>query len=111
MSNIQKSLGDGIVWRPSENLRRESRMQAFLDQVELPDRAALCARADADPQWYWDALLKFLDIRFYKPYSQVLDTSKGIQWPVWCVDGTTNVVFNCIDKHRGTPIWEKVWIY
>ncbi|MEC9154150.1 MAG: AMP-binding protein [Pseudomonadota bacterium] len=110
MSNIQKSLGDEIVWRPSEKLRRESRMQAFLDQVELPDRAALCARADADPQWYWDALLKFLDIRFYKPYSQVLDTSKGIQWPVWCVDGTTNVVFNCIDKHRGTPIWEKVWI-
>ena len=99
-----------IVWRPSDELRCESRMQAFLDQAGLPDRAALCERADADPAWYWNALLKFLDIRFYKPYSQVLDTSKGIQWPVWCVDGTTNVVLNCIDKHRGTEIWDKAWI-
>ena len=99
-----------IVWRPSDELRRESRMQAFLDQAGLPDRAALCERADADPAWYWNALLKFLDIRFYKPYSQILDTSKGIQWPVWCVDGTTNVVLNCIDKHRGTEIWDKAWI-
>ncbi len=99
-----------IVWRPSDELRCESRMQAFLDQAGLPDRAALCERADADPAWYWNALLKFLDIRFYKPYSQILDTSKGIQWPVWCVDGTTNVVLNCIDKHRGTEIWDKVWI-
>ena len=99
-----------IVWRPSDELRCESRMQAFLDQAGLPDRAVLCERADADPAWYWNALLKFLDIRFYKPYSQILDTSKGIQWPVWCVDGTTNVVLNCIDKHRGTEIWDKVWI-
>ena len=110
MSKNQKKLGDEIVWRPSEELRRKSRLQAFLDQAGLPDRAALCARADEDPHWYWNALLKFLDIRFYKPYSRVLDTSKGVQWPVWCVDGTTNIVLNCIDKHRGTAVWNKIWI-
>ena len=87
MSNIHKSLGDEIVWRPSEKLRRESRMQAFLDQVELPDRAALCASADADPQWYWDALLKFLNIRFYKPSGQVGATAKGFNWLVGWVVG------------------------
>jgi len=110
MSKNQKKLGDEIVWHPSEELRRKSRFQAFLDQAGLPDRAALCARADEDPHWYWNALLKFLDIRFYKPYSRVLDTSKGVQWPVWCVDGTTNIVLNCIDKHRGTAVWNKIWI-
>lgn len=99
-----------IVWRPSDTLRRDSRMQAFLDQVGLADRAALCDRADADPAWFWDALLDFLDIRFYTPYSQVLDLSKGKQWPVWCVGGTTNIVLNCIDKHRDTEVWDKDWI-
>ncbi len=110
MTGMTGDRDSGIVWRPSETLRRESRMQAFLDKVGLVDRNALCARADADPERYWDELLQFLDLKFYRPYSRVLDTSKGIQWPVWCVDGTTNVVLNCIDKHRGTPVWDKTWI-
>lgn len=109
MRSADEQDGD-IVWRPSEKLRRDSRMQAFLDRVGLADRNALCARADADPAWYWDALLEFIEFRFYQPYSQVLDTSKGTQWPAWCVGGTTNIVLNCIDKHRDTAVWNKVWI-
>ncbi|MBZ0215054.1 MAG: AMP-binding protein, partial [Fimbriimonadaceae bacterium] len=23
----------------------------------------------------------------------------------WCIDGTTNIVLNCIDKHKDTPTW------
>lgn len=109
MKSENEQDGD-IVWRPSEALRRDSRMQMFLDSVALPDRSALCARADADPAWYWNALLEFVEFRFYRPYSQVLDTSKGVEWPAWCVDGTTNIVLNCIDKHRDTAVWDKVWI-
>ncbi len=110
MTDTANGQDNGIAWRPSETVRRESRMQAFLDRVGLVDRNALCDRADADPEWYWNELLEFLDVRFYRPYSRVLDLSKGIQWPAWCIDGTTNVVLNCIDKHRDTEVWGKVWI-
>lgn len=99
-----------IAWRPSEMLRRESRMQAFFDRVGVADRTALNDRADADPAWFWDELIDFLDVRFYEPYDTILDTSKGVPWPVWCSGGKTNVVLNCIDRHRDTPVWDKVWI-
>ena len=99
-----------IAWRPSETLRRESRMQAFFDRVGVADRAGLNERADADPAWFWDEVINFLDVRFYEPYDSVLDTSKGAAWPVWCAGGKTNVVLNCIDRHRETPVWDKVWI-
>ncbi len=34
-------------------------------------------------------------------YTKVMDLSAGIEWPKWCVDGTTNLVLNCPDRHHG----------
>ena len=96
-----------IQWRPSKEIIAESAMRAFLDRVALADLDALNRKADADPAWFWDAALEFMDMRFYRPYDRVLDQSRGVQWPEWCVGGTTNVVLNCIDRHRDTPIWSK----
>ena len=46
----------------------------------------------------------------YKPYSQILDLSKGIQHPAWCLGAKTNLVLNCLDKHRDTPTWDKTYL-
>ena len=32
------------------------------------------ARSIAEPEWFWDAVVTFLDLRFEKPYERVLDT-------------------------------------
>lgn len=82
-------------------------MAAFMRMHGIADLQTLIARADAEPEWYWNALLQFFDIRFTKNYIRALDTSKGIEWPVWCAGGETNVVLNCLGKHKGTPIWGK----
>ncbi|MFW9805106.1 MAG: AMP-binding protein [Candidatus Thorarchaeota archaeon] len=73
----------------------------------------LMKRSTEDVAWFTDALLKFLNIEFYKPYDEVVDLSKGIAWPIWCVNGKMNIVHNCLDKYIGTPtenqsalIWE-----
>ncbi len=49
-----------------------------------------------------DALIRFLDYRFEKPYERVLDLSEGAPFAHWCVGGVTNVVLNCVDRYRGT---------
>ena len=107
---MEENTSSKIAWRPSDSLKRASRMQAFLDQTGIADLGALNARADAEPEWFWDAMLGFLDMRFYEPYERVLDTARGAPWPQWCVGGKTNVVLNCIDRHRGTAVWDKTWI-
>ena len=91
------------IWQPTPDVVRQTTIAAFLRLHDLADLEALLRRADAEPDWYWQALLKFFDIRFVRPYSSVLDVSKGIEWPRWCVGGTTNVVLNCLDKHQDTP--------
>ncbi len=53
-------------------------------------------------------MLDDLDIQFYEPFSQVLDTSRGIAWTRWCVGGRMNIVHNCLDKWIGTPVEQRV---
>jgi acetyl-CoA synthetase len=48
-------------------------------------------------------VLKYLDIQFQVPYSQVIDVSSGIQRPRWCVGGQLNIVHNCVDKWTAGP--------
>ena len=103
MSEPSFDFGGEIVWRPTPELIAQSRLQQFMDEHGLTSFDELWQRSTTDLDWFWNAVLKSLDIQFYKPYSQVVDLSKGIEWPVWCVGGVMNIVHNCLDKRLGTP--------
>jgi acetyl-CoA synthetase len=103
----------GAVWWPDRSTLDNANLTRFLRALGVDSFEALNARASADPAWFNDALIRFLDYRFQQPYAQVLDLSKGLPFAQWCVGGTTNVVLNCIDRRRDTPrytqtalIWE-----
>lgn len=89
----------GFIWRPSEAFKEASNWTAFLRAERLADYAALERKAAADPAWFWDALIRFLDVRFAKPYASVVDLSEGIAWPRWCIGGTTNMTLSLLDRH------------
>ena len=36
-----------------------------------------------------------------------MDDSKGIPWTKWCVGGKTNIVLNCIDRHKNKDFFKK----
>jgi acetyl-CoA synthetase len=60
-------------------------------------------RSTTDIAWFWDSVLRDLDIQFYKSYSRVVDLSDGKPWAKWCVDGEMNIVHNLLDKYADTP--------
>ena len=95
--------GGEIVWRPSEEHLVAANLSDFMRRHDIADFEALMTRSTEDVAWFTEAVLDFLDIRFSKPYSQVVDLSRGIAWPEWCVGGRMNVVHNLIDKRMGTP--------
>ncbi len=61
-------------------------------------------RSTTDIAWFWDAVLRDLDIQFYEPYSRVVDLSEAKPWAHWCVDGEMNIVHNMLDKYAGTNV-------
>jgi acetyl-CoA synthetase len=99
--------GGAIAWRPTPEYRDRSRLAAFLARHHLADLDDLLRRSADDPAWFWRAVLDDLGIEFYEPYREVLDLSRGIAWPRWCVGGRLNIVHNCLDKWIGTPVAEK----
>ncbi len=97
-------------WTPTAETAAASNLAAFVRHCGEADLDALSRRADADPAWLMTRVFEFCDFRFYQPPRQMLDTSRGLEWARWCVGGTTNIVLNCIDRHRGTPAWERPFL-
>lgn len=85
-----------------------------MEQHNITTYAELQQRSTQDVAWFTDAVLKYLDIRFQAPYTQVVDLSPGIQRPLWCVEGQLNIAYNCVDKwleqpasrDRAALVWE-----
>ena len=105
--------GGAVVWEPGSDYTERAHLTQFMRQNSLADFDALMERSTTDVSWFTEALLEYLDIRFSHPYSKVVDLSRGIAWPKWCVDGRMNIVYNCLDKYKGTEtdsqsavIWE-----
>ena len=96
--------GGEFVWHPPPDLIAHSNLQRFMKKHSLASYDALMQRSTTDIAWFWDTVLRDLDIQFSKPYSQIVDLSEGKPWPKWCVGGEMNIVHNMLDKYAGTEI-------
>ncbi|MGH3075995.1 MAG: acetyl-coenzyme A synthetase N-terminal domain-containing protein, partial [Gaiellales bacterium] len=75
----------------------------------IADWRELIRRSQDDVEWFWDAAVRFLGLKFFEPYDRVLDTSRGIAWATWFTGGTVNLTHNCVDHHpadQPAVVWE-----
>ena len=96
--------GGEIAWRPTPEYVQKAHLTQFMRLHRIESFSELMKRSTKDIAWFTDAVLKYLDIRFYEPYEQVVDLSRGMAWPRWCIGGKMNVVHNCLDKYMGTSV-------
>ncbi|MDQ0339327.1 acetyl-CoA synthetase [Caldalkalibacillus uzonensis] len=88
-----------VAWEPSEKGKTEANLTQFMQQYGIKDLNHLLQKSAEDLEWFYEAVLKALQIQWHQPYQQVVDLSKGSQWPRWFVGGKTNLVDNCLEKH------------
>ena len=100
-----------IIWQPSKEQIENSKLTKFIQHCKLKNYDELEKKSFSDPGWLWDNVIKFSDLKFYKPYSKILDESKGIPWTRWCVGGKTNIVLNCIDRHKDKEFFKNTFIF
>ncbi|MFM7238539.1 MAG: acetyl-coenzyme A synthetase N-terminal domain-containing protein, partial [Cyanobium sp.] len=65
----------------------------------------LCGRAEADPDRFWGDLAR-QELHWFAPFHTVLDWSNP-PFARWFEGGTTNLSFNCLDRHLDGPRAEK----
>jgi len=88
-----------IVWNPTEEYMEKANITRFMRKHNIKNYKELIKKSTENIEWFWDAAIKDLNIKWYQPYNKVLDESKGIQWTKWFIGGKTNIVYNCLDKH------------
>ena len=104
-------MSNEIVWSPPEEIVKNSKLTKFLKFCNLSDYDELEKKSYADPGWLWDNVIKFSDLKFYQSYEKIMDDSKGAPWTKWCVGGKTNIVLNCIDRHKEKKFFSETFIF
>lgn len=93
-----------MAWTPSDEVRARAQLTRFMDACQVDNFAELHKRSVDDVPWFTEQVLRFLKIRFDPPYTEVLDLSRGVQWPRWCVGGGLNISASCLDRYLDTPV-------
>jgi acetyl-CoA synthetase len=76
-----------------------SNVERFMSRHGISDWRQLVERANGDIGWYWDAVNEDLGIEWFQKYDRTFDSSAGIPWTRWFVNGRCNIVANAIDRH------------
>ena len=101
-----------LVWSPSEDYVERSNVTRFMRAHGIESYDDLVRRSTEDIAWFWDAVVKDLDLEFFTPYEQVVDLSRGPAWATWFTGSTVNLAHNCVDRWaESTPdalavVWE-----
>ncbi|HEX7951209.1 MAG TPA: AMP-binding protein [Candidatus Limnocylindrales bacterium] len=89
--------GEGVAWRPSGDLLRDSRLARFLRATGEPGLEALQARAVTDPAWFWGAAADDLGLVWGRQPTSVLDASRGPAFARWWLGGELNYARAALD--------------
>ncbi len=102
---IESVLQEQRLFAPPAELAASARIGS------LDAYRALCSKADRDPDAFWGDLARS-ELHWFEPFDSVLDWSNP-PFAKWFAGGTTNLSFNCLDRHLDGPradktalIWE-----
>ncbi len=84
---------------PSEKQIQESNIYKFMQKHNISSLEELSKKSKNDLEWFWKSVDDDLGIVWDAPYSKILDTSKGIAWTTWFVDGKTNIYKSSVEKY------------
>lgn len=87
------------TWRPPPDVVDQANSTRFARLHGIGSYEELVRRSCDDPEWFWDAVARYLPVVFATPYRSVLDTSGGPAYPRWFVGGRLNLAWNCVGRH------------
>jgi acetyl-CoA synthetase len=87
-----------FAWVPTPTYIERANVARLMRAHGIEDYDQLVRRSQDDIAWFWDAVVKDLDIEFFHPYRSVVETPNGIPWARWFAEGTINAAHNCVDK-------------
>jgi acetyl-CoA synthetase len=105
-----------IVWRPQDHDVREAHLTQVLADNDAASYADLLGRIAEDTstfEQYYERLLARVDLTWTRPWTKLMDTSRGLPFTRWFVGAGFNAAQNCLDHwiergagEREALVWE-----
>jgi len=73
-------------------------MMSLARRLGVSSYPELVRAGEEDLDRFWDEAVKDIGIEWFEPYTQVRDSSRGIEWTTWFPGGKLNLTHNCVDK-------------
>ncbi|WP_100371892.1 AMP-binding protein [Bacillus sp. FJAT-45037] len=86
------------LWHPTQQYVEQTRLYQWMKKLGMNNYDDFYKKSIDDVAWFWHEAEKELEIPWYEPYTQTLNDSNGIEWPLWFDQGTLNATHASIGK-------------
>jgi acetyl-CoA synthetase len=95
------------LFEPTDAMREGANITQYMRAKGFDTYEDLHRWTIEHPEEFWAEMAK--ELHWFTPWEKVRDW----QFPYvkWFTGAKTNIVYNCLDRHRGTPVWNQVAIY
>jgi acetyl-CoA synthetase len=92
------------IWQPDPARVRETNVWRYMERHGYSDRAAFLRDSVDNLEAFWGDLPGELGVDWFAPFTQVRDSSRGVEWTEWYSGGRLNIAANTLDRHAiATP--------
>ena len=90
---------NNFLYAPIDQKSIYSNISHFMRKYEIADYSQLIQKSSENIEWYWNAVNEYLNLEWFQKYDQLFDSSNGIPFTRWFINGKCNIIANVIDKH------------
>ncbi len=94
-----------MSWEPNKEWIENSNVYKYMQEKGFEKLDDFISFTYMNPEGFWEDFVKLIGLKFNKPYSKVLDLSRGKQWPKWFIDGKLNIGEQIPDSHEVFVKW------
>ncbi|MDQ3839541.1 MAG: AMP-binding protein [Thermoproteota archaeon] len=77
----------------------DSNVLHFMKKLRITSYQQLIQKSNKDTEWYWHAVNRDLNLKWFRKYDRLVDQSHGISNTKWFTGGKCNIIANAIDRH------------
>ena len=105
--HTDRVLTESRVFKPSPELVERANITAYMRKKGFDDWESLYQWSIKEPEAFWAEQAS--ELHWFKPWEKVKEWNPP--YVKWFVGGKTNIVYNALDRHMGTPVQDKVAFY
>jgi len=94
--------GPPPAWFPSDELMQNANIAKLMRELKLNSYEELHAWSAQNRADFWNLMIQKLGIRFKQAFTNIVNLSRGVEYPQWLVDANLNIVDSCFKALNDT---------